>query len=59
MGKQRFTASEVARAVQACRDARLNVGAVEVATDGTIRIIAAQPKLVATPTTNPADLIDP
>ena len=57
MGKQRFTASEIARAVQACRDARLDIGPVEIATDGTIRVVAAQSKPIVT--VNPADLIEP
>lgn len=41
MTKQAFTRSELKRAVEAARDAGINIGAVEVSRCGTIRVLAA------------------
>jgi hypothetical protein len=38
MGKQRFTKSEITRAVEAARACDLTVSAVEIGPDGTIKI---------------------
>jgi hypothetical protein len=38
MGKQRFTKSEITRAVEAARACDLVVAAVEISPDGTIKI---------------------
>lgn len=54
---QRFTKSEIARAVQACQDARLEIDEVVISPDGAIRLVAA--KAQTKPTINPADLIEP
>lgn len=61
MGK-RFTASEITRAVSACKDAKMEVGEVVIEPDGRVRIVASRPALTIEGQIdgiNPADLIDP
>ncbi|KZY05228.1 MULTISPECIES: hypothetical protein [unclassified Sulfitobacter] len=59
MGKQRFTQSELARAVRACKDAGMEIEAAVIDREGSIRVIAAKANSAHAEPVNPADLVDP
>lgn len=52
-GPCRFKETDVTRAVRAARKANIEIAAVEISVDGSIRIVPGTPKPAATP--NPLD----